>query len=170
MKKIMIALAAVAIAVVSQAASIKWTTGAIWDVNADGTWNTAVAGKSAAGTFAFQCLVYDSTGANLLETIDQGTWSMCKAGGTSTLTDYAANTAYKVVLQGTYTTAAGTQTFTATSPVTYTMPGNGNGAPNFQTLGVINSSATQWSAVPEPTSAMLLLLGMAGLALRRKQK
>ena len=27
-----------------------------------------------------------------------------------------------------------------------------------------------WAAVPEPTSGILLLLGMAGLALRRKQK
>ena len=31
-------------------------------------------------------------------------------------------------------------------------------------------SAGQWAAVPEPTSGLLMLLGMAGLALRRKQK
>ena len=32
------------------------------------------------------------------------------------------------------------------------------------------ASATWYTAVPEPTSGLLMLLGMAGLALRRKQK
>lgn len=36
-------------------------------------------------------------------------------------------------------------------------------------LGEASGTATSWSPVPEPTSGLLLLLGMAGLALRRKQ-
>lgn len=32
-----------------------------------------------------------------------------------------------------------------------------------------NNKTTDWQAVPEPTSGLLLLLGVAGLALRRKQ-
>jgi hypothetical protein len=32
----------------------------------------------------------------------------------------------------------------------------------------ITQDATKWAAVPEPTSGLLLLLGMAGLALKRK--
>ena len=33
----------------------------------------------------------------------------------------------------------------------------------------MTSNATAWAAVPEPTSGLLLLLGMAGLALKRKR-
>ena len=33
-----------------------------------------------------------------------------------------------------------------------------------------NTAASAWQTVPEPTSGLLLLLGVAGLALRRKQK
>ena len=35
--------------------------------------------------------------------------------------------------------------------------------------GGTGSTATAWTAVPEPTSGLLLLLGMAGLALKRKR-
>lgn len=50
--------------------------------------------------------------------------------------------------------------------VVWTVPGSGD-------IGLTTANPTKWtvtgSDVPEPTSALLLLLGMAGLALRRKQ-
>ena len=42
---------------------------------------------------------------------------------------------------------------------------------NIATFGVSNSAtqnASNWTAAPEPTSGLLMLLGIAGLALRRK--
>ncbi len=38
----------------------------------------------------------------------------------------------------------------------------------FGSLSAATQTASNWKAVPEPTSGLLLLLGMAGLALRRK--
>ena len=42
----------------------------------------------------------------------------------------------------------------------------------FGTMATFTQNAANWSSadVPEPTSGLLLLLGVAGLALRRKQK
>ncbi len=167
MKKMMIALAAVAACVVANAATIKWNTGTVYAVNADGSWDTSTKGASAEGSFAFTAYLYDTDGTTLLESMANSGWSLSKASGTFTGT-YNNSQTYYVALEATYTTTAGTQTFTATDAVAYSMPGTGNGTPNFTTLGVINTSATQFTAVPEPTSGLLLLLGMAGLALKRK--
>jgi hypothetical protein len=56
----------------------------------------------------------------------------------------------------------------------FTMPLNGNTSINFTTGAGFASSGSQWSAsgwqnVPEPTSGLLLLMGVAGLALRRRR-
>ena len=40
----------------------------------------------------------------------------------------------------------------------------------FGNMTSATQNASNWAAVPEPTSGLLLLLGVAGLALRRKQK
>ena len=40
---------------------------------------------------------------------------------------------------------------------------------NFSIPGAASQTASNWTAVPEPTSGLLMLLGFAGLALRRRR-
>ena len=40
---------------------------------------------------------------------------------------------------------------------------------NFGSMKAATQNASNWQTVPEPTSGLLLLLGMAGLALKRKR-
>ena len=58
-------------------------------------------------------------------------------------------------------------TYTLVSDLDYTVAGMGTTIFGAAT----GTTATAWStaAVPEPTSGLLLLIGMAGLALRRKR-
>lgn len=168
MKKLMVMLVVAAAAIATQAATMKWGTGTLYAVNADGSWDTNTKAQNATGTYTFLATLFDSDGTTQLDQMENTSWSLSKAGGTFS-GSYDNNKTYYVALEMTYTTAAGTQTFLSTDAVAYTMPGTGNGTPNFTTLGVVNTSATQFTAVPEPTSGLLMLLGMAGLALRRRR-
>ncbi len=87
--------------------------------------------------------------------------------------DVAANftngsdgTAYLVIFNA-GTAAEGTYAYVSDTVTAY-VPGSG--APVTFTFD-LSSSATpgNWTAVPEPTSGLLMLLGLAGLALKRKR-
>ncbi len=47
--------------------------------------------------------------------------------------------------------------------------GVGSATLNFGSMKNATQTASNWQTVPEPTSGLLLLLGMAGLALKRKR-
>jgi len=180
MKKLMIAAFAVAFAAVAQAANCNWGTGAMKAVKADGTWDTS---KSMYGNYVsilVTTYIYsDSAGTQL---VGVGTSSTIIPVGSATGAYYVDGTQTKATLDNSKTYYAkivmsgdfgngGTQTFLDNNLYAYTMPGKNNGSVSFASLGAINTSSTtaQWSAVPEPTSGLLLLLGVAGLALKRKR-
>ena len=182
MKKLMIALAAVVMATCVNAATVTWGSGTIampggsqaakGDVtaylfNVDlATYNIYAAYTDAAKLSTDIYAAYkDSLGS-----ADATKTSTAK--GVAKLTDgveYGVGTYYAVVL---YTATEGGKDYFmgnyATKAVEATMDvevadlalkmGGTGGATSWQT-----------AAVPEPTSGLLLLLGMAGLALKRKR-
>ena len=182
MKKIMIALAAISMAVAAHAASAPWKatitniytgnstdkfSGSVYIMDAalfsmedvynnfaksEGAWTAATLGTSAAAT------ITAANGAAANKTFEYGTggsnydfYAVVVNGDnlyfSNLLEDKAASTSATAT-----TLAFGTQAAGSKLPA----------AEGFQGAGA-------WSAVPEPTSGLLMLVGLAGLALRRRR-
>ena len=186
MKKIMFTLVAVVCAATMQAAQFEWGFSNVrdgWDAGAnkiDGTAYLFLVGANGATEAAVASAISSATDATSLGTtlggmaIDTQAMSAGAGGGTSPdgITATApANLFFAVisddghVYQGAATTLSSIETLGATEVA-------------FGTQKSASSAASAWSTVggggtdplPEPTSGLLLLVGGAVLALRRKQK
>ena len=181
MKKIMIAFAAIALACVANAASVGWSA----------------AGLSAYAGDAYKFFVIGQNGVSDISTItallDEGTSVDSYAFGSGTVAAngnaaVAFGSSGKTLDAGTYTSfmvlfdsaaptvgdnylliangANQTKSFTSTAASVTFVAGNvsslANDSANWKSFG------SAGPVVPEPTSGLLLLLGMAGLALKRK--
>lgn len=176
----MIAAAVVCIAAFANAASAVWGVGYINDVDGNPL------GASSTDYIATLNIYSDDTLATLVTSASVSDWDggFADGGETASVLDNTTDTTYYgqiIITHGSSTlTSDGfeftTSTFsdqtdvfvmTATDEVTVEKIGGGafsgaNGA--FATAG----GGSGWTAAPEPTSGLLLLLGMAGLALKRK--
>ena len=182
MKKLIMAVAIVCAAVATQAASIAWS--ASWVVDSTGT---DLASGSAylltTGGYAMDSAIadltagkFDSTKAELNADI---TWSddfgagVTKVGASELTGDQAF---YMVIVSG--------KNFMVTDTISATMKDLGDTGAMFGDLSTYNDatggydSLYKWQTVqeqpstgdvPEPTSGLLLLVGAAALALKRKQ-
>ena len=185
----MIAAAIVCAAAFAQAASCTWTSGTLYGAeDADGGWATGSANLiKNRGEVTMQVFLladveaYDAlatkTQAELYEAYkDQstplsGTSKIVATGNlgnavTITEDNSFAGVEYAVVI-ATYTdtTLENKEFYMATLAKS-----TWNSVQSKGTAGNIISGVADWQTVPEPTSGLLLLLGVAGLALRRKQK
>ena len=189
-------MAVVATAVVSQAATVSWATSKFYTpASADGGFSTTAAKATVSGSLYILTqaqyntfLAAYNTDGDMKSVYDYFTTGAGKdtaasttgtsASFTSTLTMSSTadvgDTVYGAVI---YTTTA---TFNET-PVDFYIANIGTGTVgsdagisigNLNTYYLGNTSGTAvggWQTVPEPTSGLLMLLGMAGLALRRKR-
>ena len=187
----MIALGAVAMAVGLQAATVNWVSGALYTAaSASGGWSTTTAMSAEALVTMNVYLVDAETYATVSAKNQAGIyeWASSQTAtytgvnknpstdafiGAVTVSDatLAGSTTYYSILTAEYTDKTYGDMYMATA-TSVTTPasgvksvGNIFGGAGTATVGGVRD----WQPVPEPTSGLLMLLGMAGLALRRRR-
>lgn len=186
MKKLIIAVSAVVLGFAANAAALDWSTwGYINDGSADSDWITGGMAYLVQVTDTTTFSVSDSlavTGGTIVDNaafVDgtvTGTWNdtAALADGTKYYFAIIATTegaSEKVPTTGLY----GVDNNGGNNTQFYEVTWNGNTGgvfnPDGEFGGVAMATAVSGaSPIPEPTSGLFLLFGVAGLALRRKQK
>ena len=186
MKKLMIAIAVAAVAVIGNAASVNWDAGTVLEPSGamasksvtgylfviDAATYTALTAFATDGS-SLSSAVWSSYGDKLSEAYASETTS--KRGALKLIDDSkaynAGETAYAALIY-TYGTGDSLQYIGNIGSAEFTSAMDvDKAAMALNIFGDTTKGATAWStaAVPEPTSGLLMLLGMAGLALKRKR-
>ena len=174
MKKLLIAAAVVCAAAFAQAATVNWT---ISGVKADGggspTAGWAVMAfytEVGAGSAAIESAIASKTAGSLAFDTQELKVSMSKGKyGPADVAVAALDTSksydfYFVVFNDADATKATMYAMQSALSQDYSSM-----AGKYQIASTFSASTPWTSAVPEPTSGLLMLLGMAGLALRRRR-
>ena len=191
MKKLVLALSAIGAAVSLQAASVTWGSGKLFTAagTEGGFSSTAIKGAASAYLFTLSASEYDAfladytASGNMSKVYEayKGSLDSATASGTtksltsaSSLTTDASvgDTVYGALIYVYHDETLGKDFYIANIGSGTVGSEAGITVANLGTiyLGGSNTTATGgWQAVPEPTSGLLLLLGVAGLALKRKR-
>ena len=185
MKKLIVMLSVVGAAFMSHAASVYWTCTNVYAGNASDTV-TGVAYFLTTDMLSYDAAqALQGKGADAITTALGSAYSYQGSGGafgkatsdavsnaTLGLEDATTYTAYLMIFDSNTITDDSKFYLTDTKSLT-TMGGTSTSQVKFGSQKTNSQSSANWSsagAVPEPTSALLLLMGGAMLALRRKQK
>ena len=154
MKKLMIIAAAVFAAIASNAATVKWSSSGLIGLD----------GSKAGADYSILVTVVSDTTDTFKSGSEFGPVSY-KSGmvATQTAGDTGSNLGTIVFSATAYGPAGATLDL---GSVTQAIEDAGS---TYTLKFVANNSKDDWAAAPEPTSGMLLLIGVAGLALRRRR-
>ena len=177
MKKLMVVIVAIAMAVAANAAAVSWSSGNLTD-------HTGVAGSLKNST-AYTATLYifsDSAGTTDV-TSTFGSGAQISDSTASKNGEFSGTTKDSGITSGTYYAqlVIANSEWTLTSDLaafTYDADAVSNKSLNFlsgagfDTVSAklhVGGANNGWQSVPEPTSGLLMLLGVAGLALRRRR-
>ena len=180
MKKLVVAALAIASAIVVNAASVNWSM-------ANGVLAPSPDGSASSGRASYYTmLIFTDSQASAVDsaiakgnfaslaTLAKSTYQAAKAGtfgGTVSGLTGSSATLFAVVFD-TYSsteTIANAGYYYKTGTVTQNTFDPTGTDPATTAVFTATQMTGKWTAVPEPTSGLMLLLGMAGLALKRKR-
>ena len=157
MKKLLVLAAVIVATVAANAASFKWTATNVY--GADATTKLAVGSTVTLYSFL--------SSAEQSSAVVATTFNLTTAGTINTTfsnDDYVAGNYYSFY----FVIEDNGKTFTSSVLADKAAQATSTTTVAFGSMATATQNASNWAAVPEPTSGLLLLLGMAGLALKRK--
>ena len=184
MKKLIIAAAALAVGVVAQASTVAWGLNNVVSVNGSALDSGSVyvffvQGNSKADTSAWADI---SDKAGLTAALAGATYDYTVASGAAgnfsksamALSDVGVQpstkySVYAVILDTIGVTDDSNFFVTAATAASTTFSDASALSKSYSLSAAASATASNWQSVPEPTSGLLMLLGLAGLALKRKR-
>ncbi len=174
MKKIILSIGVVALCATIKAATCSWTGAGValyasgdsatsysiylLDNSVTSASDMATALSGGDTSLISAATVYQTSGIAVSTT--SARWAVSGIG------DYTAGDSYTYYTVIFNNDMASADAYMITSTLTKTVPASGSMA---MTFGTQASNTWQTMSVPEPTSGLLMLLGVAGLALRRRR-
>ena len=157
MKKLLVLAAAIVAGVAANAASFNWSAANIYSSDLT-TKYTGTINLYVSGVSDLDGIVLSTVSAN------NGVVTTALAGNAFSSDKLFAGNSYDFFFtfeDGDKVFTSATKSATAQATATATI--------QFANMASQTQNASNWAAVPEPTSGLLILLGMAGLALRRRR-